>query len=77
MIIPVAIRDIHRVLPARTFRLNLGQKVEVHIGAPIDAGQYSIEQLGQLMADTRARMQGLLGQAPAEPARLEQREVVG
>ncbi|MDH4565557.1 1-acyl-sn-glycerol-3-phosphate acyltransferase [Pseudomonas sp. BN414] len=62
MIIPVSIRGIHRVLPARTFRLNLGQKVEVHVGEPIDASQYSPERLGELMADTRGRMQGLLGQ---------------
>lgn len=62
VIIPVSIRGIHRVLPARTFRLNLGQKVEVHVGEPIDASQYSPERLGELMADTRGRMQGLLGQ---------------
>ncbi|MCC3264294.1 1-acyl-sn-glycerol-3-phosphate acyltransferase, partial [Paenibacillus polymyxa] len=29
VIIPVAIRGIHRVLPARTFDLNLGQPVDL------------------------------------------------
>ncbi|MFZ6046624.1 hypothetical protein ACFW0H_10900 [Pseudomonas sp. CR3202] len=45
-----------------------GQKMEVHIGVPIDAGQYSVERLGELMADTRGRMQELLGQASSEVA---------
>lgn len=62
MIVPVSIRGIHRVLPARTFRLNLGQKVEVHVGEPIDASRYEAAQLAELMAETRARMEALLGQ---------------
>ncbi|HTO19024.1 MAG TPA: lysophospholipid acyltransferase family protein [Pseudomonas sp.] len=67
VIVPLAIRGIHQVLPARSWKLNLGMPVEVEIGEPIDASQYSAEQLPGLMADTRARLQAMLdrGVAPA------------
>ena len=67
VIVPLAIRGIHQVLPARTWRLNLGMPVEVEIGEPIDASQYSVERLPELMAETRARPQAMLdkGVAPA------------
>ncbi|MBF7729447.1 lysophospholipid acyltransferase family protein [Pseudomonas sp. N040] len=60
IIVPVAIRGIHHVLPARSFRLNLGQPVQLRIGTPIDAGQYRAEQLDSLMAQVRQQMQGML-----------------
>ena len=62
IIVPVAIRGIHNVLPARSWRFNLGQQVSVHIGEPLDAGSYDREQLPELMAETRKRIAGLLGQ---------------
>ncbi|MFN3580750.1 MAG: lysophospholipid acyltransferase family protein [Pseudomonas sp.] len=62
VIVPVAIRGIQSVLPARSWRVNLGQRVEVHVGAPIDATDYDAEQLPQLMAETRRSMLALLGQ---------------
>lgn len=67
VIVPLAIRGIHQVLPARTWRLNLGMPVEVEVGEPIDASQYSVERLPELMAETRARLQAMLdkGVAPA------------
>lgn len=60
VIVPLAIRGIHQVLPARTWKLNLGMPVEVEIGEVIDASRYTAEQLPELMADTRARLQQLL-----------------
>ncbi|USR41444.1 1-acyl-sn-glycerol-3-phosphate acyltransferase [Ectopseudomonas hydrolytica] len=66
IIVPVAIRDIHHVLPARTWRLNLDQPVQLCIGAPIDASRYDQDNLAVLMADTRERMELLLyGQVAA------------
>ncbi len=62
VIIPVGIRGISKVLPARSWRFNLGQPVSVHIGEPIDTRQYSREQLESLMQLTRQRIQGLLGE---------------
>ncbi len=64
IIVPVAIRGIHHVLPARSFRLNLGQQVQFQFGAPIDAGEFSVEQMDNLMAQVRSQMQGMLD-APA------------
>ncbi|WP_447590319.1 lysophospholipid acyltransferase family protein [Aquipseudomonas campi] len=67
LIVPIAFRGIHHVLPARTWRFNLGQPVELHVGEPIDASEYSAEQLPELMAEVRSRMQALLGE-PASAA---------
>jgi 1-acyl-sn-glycerol-3-phosphate acyltransferase len=60
VIVPVAIRGIHHVLPAHSLRLNLGLPVELKIGEPIDAGQFTAEQLELLMAQVRQQMETLL-----------------
>lgn len=63
IIIPVAIRGIHRVLPARTFRLTLDQPVQFQIGTPIDAGDFKPEQMDELMTQVRTQMQEMLDAA--------------
>jgi 1-acyl-sn-glycerol-3-phosphate acyltransferase len=65
VIVPVAIRGIQHVLPARTWRLNLDQPVQLAIGTAIDASRYDRDSLGTLMADTRQSMQALLQDAEA------------
>lgn len=60
IIVPLAIRGIHKVLPARSWSLNLGMPVEVEIGEPIDASLYGAESLPELMAETRARLRVML-----------------
>jgi 1-acyl-sn-glycerol-3-phosphate acyltransferase len=71
IIVPIAFRGISEVLPARSWRFNLGLAVQLHIGAPIDASRYSSEQLTELMAQTRLSMQELLGDtAPSSPQEL-------
>ena len=50
VIVPVAIRGIHKVLPARSWRFNLGQQVSVHIGEPIDAAT-TFQRRNILLAD--------------------------
>jgi 1-acyl-sn-glycerol-3-phosphate acyltransferase len=68
VIVPIVFRGISEVLPARTWRFNLGLPVQLHIGAPIDASRYSPEQLPELMAQTRLSMQELLGEpTPGTP----------
>lgn len=62
LIIPVAIRNISKVLPKGTFNLNLGVETEVHIGAPIDASSYTIEQRQALSDRVEHSMRQLLGQ---------------
>ena len=77
IIVPIAFRGISEVLPARTWRFNLGLPVQLHIGASIDASRFSVEQLPELMAQTRLSMQGLLGDpAPSVvPIRLTEQPV--
>lgn len=60
IIIPVAIRGIHRVLPARSFRLTLDQPVEFRIGTAIDAADFMLEQIDALMMQVRTQMQDML-----------------
>ena len=77
VIVPVAIRGIQHVLPARTWRLNLDQPVQLAIGAAIDASRYDRDSLATLMADTRQSMDALLLGAEGAPiADLEMTAVI-
>lgn len=68
VIVPVAIRNIGRVLPKGSFDLNLGVATEVHIGEPIDASAYSLERRQELSDRVEQVLRQLLGQpAPAGP----------
>ena len=49
-IIPIGIRGAYDILPARTFQFNINQTAEVHIGQPIDASQYSLDNKDELIA---------------------------
>jgi len=60
LIVPVVIKDIHKVLPAKSLTFNLNYPVEVRFGDPIDATQYSLEQRNELTRLLRDRMQQLL-----------------
>ncbi|MBY6033995.1 lysophospholipid acyltransferase family protein [Marinobacter daepoensis] len=66
VIVPVAIRGIHRVLPARTWQINLGQPVDVRVGNPVDTAGKTREDLGQLMDEVRSNLIELLGNGEAE-----------
>lgn len=70
IIIPVAIRNISKVLPKGTFNLNLGVETEVHIGTPIDASGYSLEQRQALSEQVERSMRQLLGQRQHAPEAL-------
>lgn len=61
VIIPVAIRGIHQVLPARSWQINLNQPVEVRIGEFIDTQGLGKSDLPALMARVRQSMGELLG----------------
>ena len=65
VIVPVAIRGIHRVLPARSMQINLGQPVDVRVGTPIDTAGKSKEDLAGVMEEVRLRLEGLLGDGEA------------
>lgn len=61
IIVPMAIRGIHRVLPARSWKISLGQPVEVRVGTPIDTSGMSKDQVPELMAQVRGQLEELLG----------------
>jgi 1-acyl-sn-glycerol-3-phosphate acyltransferase len=62
-IIPVGIQGSQTVLPAKTWDFYLDQKVQVYIGAPIEASRYTLEQKDQLLAEVRSAIAKLCGEA--------------
>jgi 1-acyl-sn-glycerol-3-phosphate acyltransferase len=48
-IIPVGIRGAYDILPARTMQFNLNQTAEIHVGQPIDAALYTVENKEELI----------------------------
>jgi 1-acyl-sn-glycerol-3-phosphate acyltransferase len=66
VIVPVAIRGIHRVLPARSLQINLGQPVDVRVGKPIDTAGRGKESMEALMQEVRGSLETLLGDGEPE-----------
>lgn len=60
MIVPIGIRNAHKILPKGAWRVNLGEAVEVHIGEPIDASNYNFAQKEALIDKVHQEMNGLL-----------------
>ncbi|MNX58244.1 1-acyl-sn-glycerol-3-phosphate acyltransferase [compost metagenome] len=56
-IVPVAINGAWTVIPPKSFRLRLGQRVEVEFGAPIDASAFGVERRDALMREVREWME--------------------
>ena len=48
MIIPIGIRGACNILPANTFQFNTHQTAEIHIGQPIDASAYTLDNKNEL-----------------------------
>jgi len=48
-IIPLGIRGAKNILPTKTWQFHLNQKIELHIGKPIDASQYTRKEINKLM----------------------------
>ncbi|NDH08336.1 MAG: 1-acyl-sn-glycerol-3-phosphate acyltransferase [Gammaproteobacteria bacterium] len=64
-IIPMVIKGANQILPARSFHLSLNQKVQVIVGQPIDASQYSMEQRDELIQIVHATMQSMMDEERA------------
>lgn len=62
VIIPMGIRGANNILPARTHQFNLNQKVEVHIGKPVDASKFTLENKEALIEQVYQEMKELVGQ---------------
>lgn len=63
IIIPVGIRGAAEVLAARTLALNFNQHVDIHLGEPIDAAEYTLETKDQLMTRVRDSLSKLVSKA--------------
>lgn len=58
-IIPIGLRNMATVLPAESLRLQLGQEVEIHIGQPIDASNYTIQNKDNLIKAVETQLKQL------------------
>jgi 1-acyl-sn-glycerol-3-phosphate acyltransferase len=61
-IIPVGIRGANDILPAKTSHFHLHQTVSVHLGAPIKASEYSLENKEALMERVEGELKSLMGE---------------
>lgn len=61
-IIPIGIRGANHILPARSFNIHLKQKAEIHIGKPIDASQFTLENKEELIKQTFNAIKELIGE---------------
>ncbi len=59
-IIPIGIRGAFDILPAGTYQFNINQRAEIHIGKPIDASQFTLDERDQLIAQTRQAIKHLV-----------------
>lgn len=55
-IIPVGIRGSGRILPPDTWQFNPGQAVEIHIGQPVSATDYTVATRNELIKEVRKRI---------------------
>ncbi|ASQ44921.1 lysophospholipid acyltransferase family protein [Legionella clemsonensis] len=63
IIIPIGIRGAYDILPAKTTQININQTAEVHIGKPIDASQYTIENKDELVNRVHDSIKELVGES--------------
>ena len=61
-IIPVGSRGSEKVLPPRTWDFYLDQEVKIHIGKPIDASAYTLENKDALIETVRRELSVLCGE---------------
>lgn len=61
-IIPIGIRGAHHILPAGSFNVHTHQDAEIHIGEPIEASLYHLDQRNELAEFTRKKILELCNQ---------------
>ena len=61
-IILIGIRGAYDILPAKTTRFNINQTVEIHVGKPIDAALYTVENKDELIRRAHQEMKELIGE---------------
>jgi 1-acyl-sn-glycerol-3-phosphate acyltransferase len=63
-IIPMGIRGAYHILPARTHQFNINQTAEIHIGKPIDASKFTLENKDELIKEVFESIKNLAGNTP-------------
>ena len=56
IIIPVGLRGTERAMPPDTWDFSLGQKLEAHVGTPVDTKNYSSKDRDALMQEVRTQI---------------------
>jgi 1-acyl-sn-glycerol-3-phosphate acyltransferase len=59
MIIPMGIRGAHKLLPTHSLNVNVGERIDVFIGEPIDASQYTRQEKDVLLTRVRESIAAL------------------
>ncbi|PJD92967.1 MAG: 1-acyl-sn-glycerol-3-phosphate acyltransferase [Legionella sp.] len=59
-IIPIGIRGANQILPAHSSQFHLDQYAEVHVGKPIDASRFDLENKDQLIEKVFQEIQQLI-----------------
>ena len=59
IIIPIGLRGTEGAMPPDTWDFSLGQKLEAHVGTPIDTANISIEERDNLMQEVRTQILAL------------------
>jgi len=59
IIIPIGLRGTEGAMPPDTWDFRLGQKIEAHVGTPIDTANFSIEERDTLMQEVRTQILAL------------------
>jgi len=59
IIIPIGLRGTEGAMPPDTWDFSLGQKLEAHVGTPIDTANFSIEERDTLMQEVRTQILAL------------------
>lgn len=67
IIIPVGIRGSEKILPAQTWDFIPDQEIEVHVGEPIDASAFTLNQKDELLALVEKKISEL-ADVPAYPS---------
>lgn len=61
-IIPIGIKGAFDILPIHSFKINLNQKAEIHIGEPIKAANFTLENKEELIQLTRESIKKMIGE---------------
>lgn len=59
-IIPIGIKGAFDILPINSFKINLNQKAEIHIGKPIKAADFTLENKDELIQLTRESIKKMI-----------------